>query len=88
MQAQMSRKWQQILDKSTVHLVPRWILFFGLLAMYLVRVYYANGWFIVSYGLGIYLLNLFIGFLSPAVRCVVLIFSCRFHIDTHTDAYY
>ena len=35
--------------------------------LYLLRVYYLNGWYIVTYGLGIYLLNLFIGFLSPQV---------------------
>lgn len=61
----MTRKWQQLLDKSTVHLVPRWIFFTVLMTLYLVRMYFANGWFIVTYGLGIYLLNLFIGFLSP-----------------------
>ena len=26
-----------------------------------------NGWYIVTYGLGIYLLNMFIGFLSPQI---------------------
>ena len=31
------------------------------------RVYLVNGWYIVTYGLGIYLLNLFIGFLSPQI---------------------
>jgi hypothetical protein len=32
-----------------------------------VRVYYARGFYVVTYGLGIYLLNLLIGFLSPMV---------------------
>ena len=47
-----------------------------MLWIYLVRVYYINGWYIVTYGVGIYLLNNFIGFLSPQVmprprkRCV------------------
>ncbi|KAI9918399.1 hypothetical protein PsorP6_011245 [Peronosclerospora sorghi] len=36
-----------------------------LLTLYLVRVFYLNAFHIVTYGLGIYLLNLFIGFLSP-----------------------
>ena len=39
-----------------------------LLVAYILRVYVLNGWFIVTYGLGIYLLNLFIGFISPVVR--------------------
>lgn len=33
----------------------------------MVRVYTLNAFHIVTYGLGIYLLNLFIGFLSPQV---------------------
>jgi len=33
----------------------------------MLRVYLLQGWFIVTYGLGIYLLNLFIGFLSPSI---------------------
>mmetsp|Transcript_9501 Transcript_9501/g.39068 ORF Transcript_9501/g.39068 Transcript_9501/m.39068 type:complete len:139 (+) Transcript_9501:19-435(+) len=33
--------------------------------MYGLRVYVVQGFFIVTYGLGIYVLNLFIGFLTP-----------------------
>ena len=33
----------------------------------MLRVYFLEGWYIVTYGLGIYLLNLFIGFLSPQI---------------------
>jgi hypothetical protein len=61
------RKWQQILDRSTVHTGLRWLVFAGLMALYALRVFWLNGWFIVTYGLGIYLLNNFIGFLSPQV---------------------
>ncbi|CAA6671259.1 unnamed protein product [Spirodela intermedia] len=35
--------------------------------VYVLRVYLLQGFYIVSYGLGIYLLNLLIGFLSPKV---------------------
>jgi hypothetical protein len=35
--------------------------------MYILRVYVIDGFFIVTYALGIYLLNLLIGFLSPSV---------------------
>ena len=62
------RKWQQLLDRSTVHTGLRWLVFAGLMALYALRVFLLNGWFIVTYGLGIYLLNNFIGFLSPQVR--------------------
>eukprot|EP01038_Epipyxis_sp_PR26KG_P014197 gene14197-19050_t len=60
-----SRKWQYLLDKSSPHTVARWIGFLVAFSLYFLRVYLLNGWFIVTYGLGIYLLNQFIGFLSP-----------------------
>lgn len=62
-----TRKYQYLLDRSAPHILYRWILFVIVLSLYFVRVYYVNGWFIVTYGLGIYLLNQFIGFLSPQV---------------------
>uniref|UniRef100_A0A0E9VC86 Protein RER1 n=1 Tax=Anguilla anguilla TaxID=7936 RepID=A0A0E9VC86_ANGAN len=34
---------------------------------YMIRVYLLQGWYIVTYALGIYHLNLFIAFLSPKV---------------------
>mmetsp|Transcript_179480 Transcript_179480/g.436686 ORF Transcript_179480/g.436686 Transcript_179480/m.436686 type:complete len:134 (+) Transcript_179480:262-663(+) len=37
------------------------------MSLYLLRVYLIDGWYIVTYGLGIYLLNLLIGFLSPPI---------------------
>lgn len=63
----MSRKWQYILDKSSPHIAARWVLLGVALALYMFRVYMVNGWFIVTYGLGIYLLNQLIGFISPQV---------------------
>ena len=62
-----SRKWPYILDKSSPMVLYRWIFFLCIFSIYVLRVYYVNGWFIVTYGLGIYLLNQFIGFLSPQV---------------------
>ncbi|GMF48025.1 unnamed protein product [Phytophthora fragariaefolia] len=59
--------WLYLLDKSTIHVYARWGVAAGLLVLYLVRVFYLNAFHIVTYGLGIYLLNLFIGFLSPQV---------------------
>ena len=63
----VSRVYQVYMDRAVMHPVARWVTFFGLFGVYLLRVYLLNGFFIVTYGLGIYLLNLFIGFLSPAV---------------------
>mmetsp|Transcript_4704 Transcript_4704/g.7081 ORF Transcript_4704/g.7081 Transcript_4704/m.7081 type:complete len:192 (-) Transcript_4704:1109-1684(-) len=65
--AQLGRRYQHLLDRSTVYLKTRWITLAVLLVLYLIRVYLLNGWFIITYGLGIFLLNLFIGFLSPQI---------------------
>jgi len=64
---QAGRRYQHMLDRSTVHMKSRWAFFVGMLCLYFTRVYLAQGWYIVTYGLGIYLLNMFIGFLSPQV---------------------
>lgn len=64
---QLSRKYQYILDKSSPHVLARWAAFIIAFSLYFLRVYYLNGWFIVTYALGIYLLNQLIGFLSPQV---------------------
>jgi hypothetical protein len=61
------RLYQHSLDKTTPHANYRWIGTFVIVAIYCLRVYYIEGFYIVSYGLGIYLLNLLIGFLSPLV---------------------
>ncbi|OMO75173.1 Retrieval of early ER protein Rer1 [Corchorus olitorius] len=62
-----SRLFQYYLDRSTPHVTERWLGTFAISAFYVLRVYFAQGFYIVSYGLGIYILNLLIGFLSPKV---------------------
>ena len=57
-----------MLDRTVTFTLYRWIALALLLALYALRVWYAQGWYIVSYTLGIYLLNLFIGFISPQVK--------------------
>ena len=61
----VKRAIQYWLDKSTIHIAPRWILFTILLSLFFLRIYLIQGYFIVAYGLGIFLLNNFIAFLSP-----------------------
>ncbi|KAI3982654.1 hypothetical protein MKX01_021411 [Papaver californicum] len=63
----VSRLFQHYLDKSTPLPVHRWIGTLAVASIYILRVYYVQGFYIVSYGLGIYLLNLLIGFLSPKI---------------------
>jgi len=63
--ANIRRAAQYWLDKSTIHPIPRWISFSVALAIFFLRVYLVQGYFIIAYGLGIFLLNNFIAFLSP-----------------------
>ncbi|MCL7032759.1 hypothetical protein MKW94_000131 [Papaver nudicaule] len=63
----VSRKYQYLLDKSTPHVLRRWIGFGFVAVIYMIRVYFLQGFYIISYGLGIYILNLLIAFLSPQV---------------------
>ncbi|XP_006645429.2 protein RER1A [Oryza brachyantha] len=62
-----SRAFQYYLDRSTPHATGRWLATLAVAAIYALRVYLVQGFYIVTYGLGIYLLNLLIGFLSPMV---------------------
>ncbi|GAB4837892.1 Protein rer1b [Ancistrocladus abbreviatus] len=64
---QASRIYQYYLDKTTPHAVPRWVGTLVVALIYGLRVYYVQGFYIITYGLGIYILNLLIGFLSPLV---------------------
>lgn len=62
-----TRNLQYLLDKTAPYSTFRWLAFIGFLSLYGFRVYLLDGWFIVTYGLGIFLLNNFIGFLTPQV---------------------
>ena len=64
----IGRKYQYVMDKLSPLVLLRWVIFLAVFAIYFVRVYLLNGWFIVTYALGIYLLNQLIGFLSPQVK--------------------
>ncbi len=75
-----SRKYQYIMDKSSPHVLYRWIVFMAVFILYVTRVYFLNGWFIVSYGLGIYMLNQLIGFLSPQVRTVATDLKSNYYL--------
>lgn len=57
--------YQYYLDKSVPLVKERWIGLVFLLCVFLLRILLSQGWYIVCYGLGIYLLNLFLAFLTP-----------------------
>jgi hypothetical protein len=60
-----TRLYQTYLDKSVPHVLQRWVGFAGLLFVFMLRIILSEGWYIVCYTLGIYLLNLFLAFLQP-----------------------
>ncbi|KAI4835478.1 retrieval of early ER protein Rer1 [Aureobasidium sp. EXF-8845] len=57
--------YQSYLDKSTPYKTYRWIGTGVVFLMFGLRIFFAQGWYIVAYSLGIYLLNLFLAFISP-----------------------
>eukprot|EP01137_Pigoraptor_chileana_P003653 Opistho-2@44151 len=63
----LQQRYQKLLDDTTPHVTARWAFTAVLALLYALRVYLIEGWYIVTYALGIYLLNLFIAFLSPRI---------------------
>ena len=63
---QSSQRMQRLLDRSVPFAFHRWLAWVFLALLYTLRAYFVHGYYIVTYGLGIYNLNLMIGFLSPA----------------------
>lgn len=56
---------QYWLDRATPHVTYRWIGWVLLVSIYALRVWLLQGFYIVTYALGIYNLNLLLGFLTP-----------------------
>ncbi|KAL9604403.1 MAG: hypothetical protein Q9219_000591 [cf. Caloplaca sp. 3 TL-2023] len=65
--SRLGRIYQSYLDKSTPYTAYRWIGTGFLLLLFFLRIVLAQGWYIVCYSLGIYLLNLFLAFLQPKI---------------------
>ena len=60
--------WQQYwLDRSTPWTVGRWAFAIFLLLAFAARIVFAQGWYIIAYALAIYILNLFLAFLTPKI---------------------
>lgn len=62
---QMKTTYQKLLDDVTPYTKQRWAAFGVLMALFLLRVVLSQGWYIICYALGIYLLNMFLAFLTP-----------------------
>ncbi|CAF1860923.1 unnamed protein product [Brassica oleracea] len=61
----VEQRQQHLLDKTVPHVLYRWIACLVVVLIYFVRVYLVEGFYIITYAIGIYLLNLIIAFLSP-----------------------
>lgn len=60
-------RYQSLLDAVTPHWAARWTFSLVVLMIFMARIVIAQGWYVICYGLSIYYLNLFIGFLSPKI---------------------
>ncbi|KAI9026884.1 hypothetical protein DFJ74DRAFT_704314 [Hyaloraphidium curvatum] len=58
---------QKFLDDVTPYWMGRWIAFGVILALYFLRVFLIKGWYIVTYAMGIFILNQTLAFLSPKI---------------------
>ncbi|CAO3652504.1 unnamed protein product [Mucor fragilis] len=58
-------RWQAFVDRSTPYTTYRWISFGAIFGLFFLRIIIAQGWYIICYALGIYLLNMFLAFLTP-----------------------
>ena len=52
-------------DKTIIYKFQRWLLVLILLLIYLIRMILTNGYYALTYCIGIHFLNSFIGFISP-----------------------
>ena len=59
--------YQSKLDKTTPHLKFRWSFTVFSVTLFLLRVVLSQGWYMVTYGLGIYYLSLFVAFITPQI---------------------
>eukprot|EP00878_Enallax_costatus_P034206 GHUV01037887.1.p1 GENE.GHUV01037887.1~~GHUV01037887.1.p1 ORF type:complete len:111 (-),score=15.20 GHUV01037887.1:228-560(-) len=63
----INQQTQILLDRVAPLILPRWVAWAVSLVAYALRVYMLRGFYIVTYGLGIYNLNLLLGFITPQV---------------------
>ena len=66
--AKFNQRLQVLLDKSAPWVAVRWVVWLALSTLFALRVWWLKGFYIVAYALGIFNLNLLLGFLSPQVR--------------------
>jgi len=68
LKTRVSNAHQLFLDQSTPYVTQRWLATLLLGFLYTLRIVLGQGWYLITYGLGIYILNMFIAFLSPKMN--------------------
>lgn len=63
----LSRHHQIFMDRITPHIMARWTFSICTLLLFMARVIFGMGWYVICYALGIYYLNLLLDFLSPKI---------------------
>ena len=63
----LERTYRYWVDKSVPHIWGRWLALLVLIALYSIRIYFVKGFYIITYAMGIYTLNLLLGFLTPQI---------------------
>ncbi|CDS00734.1 related to RER1 protein [Sporisorium scitamineum] len=61
----LQQRYQSFLDSTTPYPLHRWGATAALLFLFMLRIILSQGWYIICYALFIYLLNLFLAFLTP-----------------------
>lgn len=65
--ARFNQQTQILMDKSAPYIGVRWAAWVVLVILFALRIWMLKGFYIVAYALGIFNLNLLLGFLSPQV---------------------
>jgi len=63
----ISQRYQLFLDIWTPYPLHRWIFTAVVMILFMGRVFLYHGWYIITYALGIYYLNLFLAFIPPKI---------------------
>lgn len=61
----IGRRYQSIIDMSHPYTVYRWIFTISLIVLFMLRILTYQGFYVIAYSLGIYLLSQFLAFLTP-----------------------
>lgn len=75
-----NRLYTYYIEKTINYPWYRWIVLAMCMALFIRRIVHANGYYLIAYSLGLYLLNLLLGFLSPLVFRLSSILTVRKHM--------